>query len=495
MAHVVSPQSLARSPWEVAADLIDPQPNPYLGDPVRWVRDVLGEFIWSKQVEIMNALTENRYVAVRASHDVSKSHTASRFVSYWMETHGVGEAFAVTTAPTHRQVHAVLWRELGKAHRKGNLSGRIMLKDEWYMGAGGGKELVAYGAKPADYDPSAFNGIHSRFPLIVVDEAGGVAKTIFDAVDSLATNFHARVLAIGNPDDPSAHFATICKPGSGWQVLHISAFDTPAFTGEEVPDSLLEMLVSPEWVEERKKRWGVNSPIYQSKVLGEFPEIDDYTLIPPKWILAAQQREIPRNYAPKMGVDVARFGDDETCIYINEGGWARLHKTLHKEDTMKTAGHVAKAFRELSRPPVKQWPTAGIDVIGVGAGVYDRLSELGLDVAPLNASESPIDKERFVNARAEWYWNLRESFEAGEVDIDEDDDQLVSQLGAIRWDITSKGKILIESKDDMRKRGLPSPDRADALCYSFVHSKATVISTEAHRASPTVMGDLLNEQF
>ena len=86
---------------------------------------------------------------------------------------------------------------------------------------------------------------------------------------------NARVLAIGNPDDPSSHFAQICKPGSGWEVIKISAFDTPAYTGEEVPEGLLPAAVSPEWVEERKRRWGVTGPIYQSKVLGEFPDISD----------------------------------------------------------------------------------------------------------------------------------------------------------------------------------------------------------------------------
>jgi hypothetical protein len=114
--------------------------------------------------------------------------------------------------------------------------------------------------------------IHALNPLILVDEACGVPKSIFDAVDALATNSNARVLAIGNPDDPSSHFAQICKPGSGWHVITVAAFDTPASTGEEVPDELSPLLVSPEWVEERKLRWGVTSPIYQSKVLGEFPD-------------------------------------------------------------------------------------------------------------------------------------------------------------------------------------------------------------------------------
>jgi hypothetical protein len=105
-------------------------------------------------------------------------------------------AFVVTTAPTTAQVEAILWRYIGGAHRTGILPGRVTLDAKWYIG----QELVAYGRKPADYDQAAFQGIHARYVLVIIDEAGGVPKSIFDAVDALATNVHARVVAVGNPD-------------------------------------------------------------------------------------------------------------------------------------------------------------------------------------------------------------------------------------------------------------------------------------------------------
>ena len=129
------------------------------------------------------------------------------------------------------QVEAILWRYMGNAHKKAGLPGRITLDAKWYIG----NELVAYGRKPADYDPAAFQGIHARYVLVIIDEAGGVPKSIFDAVDALATNSNARVVAVGNPDDPASHFATICKPGSGWHVETISAFDTPGLHRREGP--------------------------------------------------------------------------------------------------------------------------------------------------------------------------------------------------------------------------------------------------------------------
>jgi hypothetical protein len=161
-------------------------------------------------------------------------------------------SFESFPAPTTPQVEAILWRYMSNAHKKAGLAGRITLDAKWYIG----NELVAYGRKPADYDPAAFQGIHARYVLVIIDKAGGVPKAIFDAVDALATNIDARVVAVGNPDDPASHFATICKPGSGCHVETISAFDTPAYTGEKVPEDLLPLLVSPEWVEERKIQRG-----------------------------------------------------------------------------------------------------------------------------------------------------------------------------------------------------------------------------------------------
>ena len=194
-----------------------------------------------------------------------------------------GKAFVVTTAPTYKQVRTVLCREIDRAHRIAMPA--ITLEDKWYVG----QELVGFGRKPADYDPSAFQGIYARYVLVIFDEAGGAPKTIFDAVDSLATNIYARVLAIGNPDDPASHFATICKPGSGWKVIRISAFDTPRLHGRGSPRGTAARSGLGRAVDERKKRWGTTSPIYTAKILGEFPDISDDTLIMPKWIEAARR--------------------------------------------------------------------------------------------------------------------------------------------------------------------------------------------------------------
>jgi hypothetical protein len=327
-----------------------------------------------------------------------------------------------------------------------------------------GDRMVAYGRKPADYsDPNkamqAFQGIHARYVLVVLDEACGIPVWLWNAVDSIVTNDNARVLAIGNPDDPSAEFEKICRPGSGYNVITVSAFDLPAFTGEEIPAQLAESLTGKGWVEERARKWGVGSPLYQSKVLGEFPDLSDDSLITPRMVREAIERDLSKvaQGLGQFGGDVARLGVDKTTLYHDVDGIVRKVGEWHKQDTMKTAGHFAIALRD--NPGVPMF----MDISGVGGGPYDRLREQGFQVWPFDGGEAPNDPVRFKNARAEGYWHLREDFERGVIDLDPLDLDLHAQLVSIKWAPDSRGRIVIESKEDMRKRGLPSPDHADAV--------------------------------
>lgn len=480
-----------RAAWD--AFLRNALPNPYRNDPVGWVRDKLGEHLWSKQAEIAEAVRDHRYTAVQSCHDAGKSFVASRLVAWWLDAHPPGEAFAVTTAPTAPQVSAILWREIRRAHRKGRLRGYITQGSvpEWKLDDG---EIIGYGRKPADTDQAAFQGIHAKYVLVVVDEACGVPRQLFDAVDALATNEHARVLAIGNPDDPASHFAEVCKPGSGWHVIRIDGLCTPNLnvgaagewpelaalyeqTGlspstEWVPDGLRLELLSPLWVTERMARWGVASPIFTAKVRGAFPDIGDDTLITPAMILAAQERSLAPGPINVLGVDVARFGTDRTILALRRGPVARIIGDYSKLATTETTGHVIVAKREHAIHEIR------VDGVGVGGGVVDQLIEAGHDVVDMQAGAAAQDSEHYLNARAEWYWGLRERFEAGDMDLDPADDQTAAQLGALRYRYTARGQVQIESKDEMRKRGLPSPDRADAIMLTAAAAPPTDIFEE-----------------
>jgi hypothetical protein len=446
------------------SERMSPKAGAATTDPVTWIEDKLGERPWSKQREIAEAVVSNRHVAVPSGHGIGKSYIGSRLTAWWIDSHPPGEAFVVTTAPTGPQVEAILWREIGRAHRKGNLTGRITggAVPAWKIHS----EIVAYGRKPQDLqDPeqaaAAFQGIHARFVLVILDEAAGINPWLWDAADSLVTNENSRFLAIGNPTDPASEFAKVCEPGSGWEVIPVSVFDTPAFTGERASRELLELLPSETWVEERKRRWGEDTPLYVAKVLGEFPEESEDRLITPAMVREAQERELPGEGIAKAGVDVARAGSDESVAYVNRGGKARLVHRARGQDTMRTAGAVAKLLK--ANPQM----SAAIDIVGLGAGVYDRLREQGLSVIAFQASEKATQPERFKNRRAESYWWLRELFKAGALDLDPEDEELASQLLSIRWFTDSSGRTQIESKADMKKRGLPSPDRADALAMAI----------------------------
>lgn len=475
--------------FDRAADILDPPPNPYEERPVAFIEHELNEAPWSKQREIAQSVLDHRYTCVRSCHGTGKSYLASRLMAWWIACHPIGEAFVVSTAPTQTQVEAILWREVGKAHRKGSLVGRITggMVPAWKIGA----EIVGYGRKPQDLQSkedamAAFSGIHARFVLIIIDEAGGVPKWLFDAVDTLATNASARVLAIGNPDDPASEFAKINDPGSGWHSIKIAFDDTPNFTGEEVDERLREDLISPVWVEERRAAWGEKSPLFISKVLGEFPDVSDDTLIAPKDLIAAQNRTIvpDQDLLGSYGYDIARLGSDETVGYRNIGGRIRLVYSRSKQTTMRTAAAIKiETQRHLGEAPTY------IDVIGIGAGVYDRCAEWGLGVIPFSSSERAYNPQRFGNRRAEVYWQFKEDIERGVIDLPDkgEDDELFSQLSAIKYFLRN-GRIWIESKDDMKKRGMPSPDRADAAVMSNIRGAAMPKRTRHQAGDPDPPG-------
>jgi hypothetical protein len=249
----------------------------------------------------------------------------------------------------------------------------------------------------------------------------GVPKSIFDAVDALATKIDAWEVAVGNPDDPAAHFATICKPGSMWHVETISAFDTPAYTGEKVPGELLPLLVSPN---------GSRS------ASGGGCDFADLPVTGARWISGHFQRhpdpaEVDRG---GTGADDATYSSTAHCCRHRPLWWGRDsdHATWRRlgADVPGAPWGLRDIDDEVDK---NEWVTAVIDVPGVGGWAVDRLIELRMPVTPYNGGEAAIDKERFLNARAEDYWTLRELFKNGEIHIDPDDDKLAAQLRSIKW--------------------------------------------------------------
>lgn len=465
--------------WDEVADLYDPPENPHRHNPVAWVHERLGEHTWSKQALILNSLRDHRYTAVHSAHDLGKSFIASRAAAWWMDVHPEGEAFVVSTAPTFPQVRAILWREIGRAHRGGNtkrpLPGRVN-QTEWWMGP----ELVGYGRKPADTDQAAFQGIHARYVLVIIDEACGVPKGIFDAVDALATNEAARVLAIGNPDDSTSHFAEICKPGSGWNVIHLDGLESPNFTDEPIPDELRGLLLSPTWVEERKARWGENSPLYLSKVRGLFPEDADDGVVRASKLA---QCMIARDHQPgallpiELGIDVGA-GGDESVIRERRGVLAGRVWRDRSRDPEAIIDLALRAIIETGATSVK------IDSVGIGWGIAGWLENLRkrgehtAQIYPVHVGMSSTDPTRFALLRDQLWWEIgRELCEQNVWDLSalhDDDDDAAAQLLAPKYGLDVHGRVKVEPKDETRKRIGRSPDDADALLLAYFVPPAVV---------------------
>lgn len=434
-------------------------------DPVGWVSRRLPQVhLWSKQRAILESVRDHSNTAVQSAHSTGKSFVSSVAVAWWIDSHPPGEAFVVTSAPTAPQVKAILWREIGRRHKEGGLAGRTNLT-EWYDDTG---ELVAFGRKPADYEPTAFQGIHARYVLVVLDEACGMPQALWDAASSLASNEYGRVLAIGNPDDPQSHFATLCRAGT-WNTIKISAYDSPNFTGEPVPDRVREMLVSSRWVEERRAEWGEDSPIFTAKVLGEFPSDAEDGVVPNSWAQACRHLGLERAGDVEGGLDVSGGGADRTVLWLRQGPVA-VKKLVRRgeKDPLKLAEWVLDAIRLYDVKALK------VDATGVGwglVGILDGWHRDGLHdcvtVPVIVGSASNHDTE-FLNLRAEIWWMARELSRLRQWDLGVLTDDDLAELTAPKYhNLNPRGRTQVEKKDDLIKRLGQSPDSADALNLCF----------------------------
>lgn len=438
----------------------------WAADPALWVRERLGQTVWSKQAEILGSVRDNRRTAVRSGHGLGKSHVAALVACWWLDIHSPGEAFVVTTAPTFPQVRAILWRYIRRMHAAGGLAGRVN-QTEWHLE----NELVAFGRKPSDYSESAFQGIHAPHVLVIIDEAGGVKPNLWIAADALTTNDGCRLFSIGNPDNPASEFRKVCTPGSGWHVIGISAFDSPNLTGEQVPPAVAKALVSRSWVEEKLREWGEENPVYRSKVLGEFSQDSEWQVVRTSDVAVCRiPSDVPHPVElllpVELGVDVGG-GGDETVVRERRGILAGREWRAHTDRPEKIAPMIARAIRETGATSVK------IDSIGVGFGAIGELRNMripGVMIHGVNVGEKASRPDRFVNLRAELWWEVGRGLSerrGWDLSVMENADTTVAQLLEPRYDNDPTGRIRVEKKEEVIKRLGRSPDNADALLLSY----------------------------
>ena len=323
--------------------------------------------------------------------------------------------------------------------------------------------------------PDALQGVHAEHVLLICDEASGVPESVYEAAGGSMSALHASMVLAGNPVRSSGYFYdTFHKLSDRWTNFHVSCEKTAR--------------VSEEYVDECKLRYGEESNTYRIRVLGEFPKGDDDTVISMDLTEAAINRDVlPTQYSPTAwGVDVARFGSDASALCKRKGNAVtepvRLWRGL---DTMQLTGAIKAEYDTSTEKPEEIF----VDAIGLGAGVADRLRELGLPAYAINVSESPAMGDTYLNLRAELWYKAKGWLEGRDVRLPKDD-RLKSELTTLRYTYTSSGKVKIESKADLKKRGVASPDAADAFVLTFASDAGTAIGGRSRRRSGKLKRDL-----
>jgi phage terminase large subunit len=246
-------------------------------------------------------------------------------------------------------------------------------------------------------------------------------------------------------------FATHHSLRHRWHTLHVNCLDVPRAQGH---------------IEDIKAKYGESSNAYRVRVLGEFPTADDETVIPLELVLSAVGRNVSSlEYYPVWGVDVARFGDDRTALAKRQAN--KLLEPVKSWNAMDLMASAGKLKAEYDGTPGDQKPSEIlIDIIGLGSGVHDRCKELGLPVRGINVGEAASARENCARLRDELWFKGREWFQDKACTMPQDE-ALIAELTAPTYAFTSTGKVIVEAKSDMKKRGLRSPDLADAFLLTF----------------------------
>lgn len=439
----------------------------YKTDPYNWAKDILGFHMWSIQRQIAEALVKYKKVGVSSCHGSGKSALTAVLIMWWVCTRQDMDAIAMVSAPTYQQLHAIIFESLRKAHMEHDLLGTINQNDEWKTDDG---TILAFGRKPSDQNSNAFQGIHrTGGVLVALDEAVGIHENIFVGAEAVTTGKLDKILAIFNPDDVNSYIGKAWqRQDPSWHFISISAYQTPNFTGEWVPDIARNGLVSLEWVEEKKASWGETSPRYKSKILGEFSLESTNSLFSPADLLKAHVNEIAPSSEtkPRLGCDIARFGEDNSTVYLYHDGQARLVGDWSKADLVDTSERIHELAIKYGVGEVR------IDGVGIGAGVLDilaRLSEERYAVIGMVGNASSPDLDKWANIRAYWYDTVRERMYRGELDLDIGDEILAEELCMVTYHFkNNRSSLQIDKKEEIRLRAGKSPDYADAFIYASV---------------------------
>lgn len=448
----------------------------YRKNPVLFAKEVLlfEPDEWQKQA--LMDLAENPKVAIKSGQGVGKTGLEAVALLWFLCCYPYPRI--VATAPTKQQLHDVLWSEVSKWMSKSPLLSEILKWTKTYIYMVGNEKRWFAVARTAT-KPENMQGFHGDNMLFIVDEASGVADPIMEAILGTLSGANNKLLMCGNPTKTSGTFYDAFHADRAMYKYHtVSSADSKRTNKQNI-----EALI---------RKYGRESNVVLVRVFGEFPNQEDDVFIMLSIIeqCGSNIYELPEDKGMPyiiFGVDVARFGDDETVIYRNVKGKLKLAVQRRGQDLMATVGDIVAEYRKVVKefPEYKGPVYANIDDTGLGGGVTDRLKEVKreqklhrLFVIPINAAERIDTDTKDGKEAAEHYNNitthmwaiLRELLENKDIEIADDADTF-AQLSIRKYFMASNGKLELESKKEMKKRGVSSPDRADAAALSVYLGK------------------------
>ncbi|QDP65705.1 MAG: putative terminase large subunit [Prokaryotic dsDNA virus sp.] len=434
----------------------------YYNDPVGFCTNAINLEALDWQKDVMVAVSKNhRRLSIRSGHGVGKSTCAAALMVWYLLTRY--PAKIVVTAPTASQLYDALFAEVKRRIKEmpKALSQLLEMTTDRIVLKASPTEAFISARTSSKERPEAMAGVHSENVLLIFDEASGIPEEVFESAAGSMSGHNATTLLLGNPIRTSGMFyRTQTELTDDWWTRAVSCKDNP--------------LVSEDFIKDMASRYGDSSNAFRCRVLGEFPLAEEDTLIPMHLVEAAIDRDIkPANTMPVVwGLDIARQGMDRTALCKRRGNVIlEPIKTWRDKDLMETVGLV---LNEYETTPYQDRPQEILaDVIGIGAGVVDRINELNIcPCRGVNVAEASPMKDKYNRLRDQLWAECKTWFEERECSIPQDD-ALIAELTIPKYNFTTTGKLKVEAKQEMKKRGFASPDVADALVLTFAASAMT----------------------
>lgn len=426
------------------------------GEKGTFLEDFDGPDIW--QGEQMDRVSE-AFIAdpettiresIASGHGIGKSAQVAWIILWAMSTRP--HLNAVVTANTTSQLNTKTWRELAIWHK-------LMINEHWFVWSATAfkhkehpETWFANAIANTEHNSEAFAGLHAQHVLVIYDEASGIPDKIWEVSEGAMTTPRAMWFNFGNPTKNTGRFVDChTSDAARWEHHKIDSRTCKMTNKKEIA----------EWV----KIYGEDSDFVRVRVRGEFPRAGSMQFVPSDIVDMAMATEMPIEtymHLPVIfGVDVARFGDDKSCIAIRQGRKIHEIRKFREASTMQLVTQIVVAMQAYEPGIVF------VDGVGVGAGVVDRLRQLGHEVMEVNAGSSPDDPELYYNKRIEMWDRMRNALKTG-MDMPYDAETRGALIG-IEYGYDDKERMRLERKADMKKRGLDSPDEGDAVAHTYAY--------------------------